>query len=486
MRQPLKVLFAAAEASPLIKVGGLADVAGALPQALRYLGHDVRLIMPKYGNIDATKFPDTFRSGEFSVSILRTRENIGIEELSLNGKVPLYLLENKKYFERPAVYGEADDLERFLLFSLAIIEMPKILNWQPDIVHCHDWHTGMVMPFLKLTREQDIFNSSGSSVFTIHNLAYQGWFDDYFVQRAGLYQYLPPPGDPLRQKVYSMMGLAILSADVVSTVSKTYAGEILTPEYGEGLELVLQQRQKDLYGIVNGLNYEQFNPATDPLVAVNYDINSLDKKTGNKTALQAKAGFLTRTEVPLIGMVGRLSAQKGMDLVAVALETLLRETDIQFVFLGTGEEKYQEPLEKVAARYPARAHMFFTFDPSLAQLVYAGCDMFLMPSRFEPCGLGQLIAFRYGTVPVVRHTGGLVDTVQDCRADLSQGNGFVFQQYKAEALIAAIRRALAAFPQKEKWRALMLRAMKADFSWSVAAKKYEELYYKALRQKPAK
>lgn len=485
MRQSLKVLFAAAEASPVVKVGGLADVTGALPQALRRMGHDVRLVMPKYGKIDTPKFPAISLSEGFNVPIMGNREHISIQKLSLNNKMPVYLLRNDKYFERPAIYGEADDLERFLLFSLAITEVSKTLNWKPDIIHCHDWHTGMAIPLLKIAREQDPFYSSCASVFTIHNLAYQGWFDDFFAHQATLHQYLPPPGDPLREKVYSMMGLAILYADVVSTVSETYAREILTPEYGEELELVLQQRQKDLYGIVNGLDYEQFNPATDPLIAANYDMNSLEKKAVNKTALQAKSGFPARAEVPLLGMVGRLSAQKGMDLVAEALEAHLQEADIQFVFLGTGEEKYKEPLERIATKYPARARMFFTFDPSLAQLIYAGCDIFLMPSRFEPCGLGQLIAFRYGTIPVVRHTGGLIDTVQNCSPDLSSGNGFVFERYEAEELVAAIRRAWAAFQQKEKWHQLMRRVMMLDFSWDAAAKKYEDLYYRALHHKPA-
>jgi len=483
MSQQIRVLFAVAEASPLVKVGGLADVAGALPKALHQLGHDVALVMPRYGNIDM-KERKIVSKGTFSVSMMGRQEVVSIVETSLAGSIPIYLLENESYFNRSVVYGEKDDRERFLLFSLAIPEVPKLLGWQLDILHCHDWHAAFALPLLKVAYKNDAFYSSCASVFTIHNLAHQGGFDDYFAERASLYNYLPTRGDPLRSKAYSMMALGIFHSDVVSTVSETYAQEILTPEYGEGLEEMLQKRKDDLFGIVNGVDYEEFNPATDPLIATNYNVESIDRKAENKAILQKKAGFASDVGIPLVGMVGRLATQKGLDILVEALEPMFNETDAQFVLLGTGlgteGELYQKTLGKAAAKYPERAHMFFAFDLSLAQLIYSGCDLYLMPSRYEPCGLGQIIAMRYGTIPVVRRTGGLADTVQDCTPDLSRGNGFVFEKYNAGELLMALKRAVVAFERKKDWRELMIRDMQEEYSWEASARKYESLYLRAL------
>ena len=463
----------------MAKVGGLADVAGSLPQAISQLGHDIRLVMPAYASIDRNKYNVTPNLTKFSLNVLGSMQQVGISQIKLNGDVPLYLIESQKYFGRPAVYGEPDDLERFVFFSQAIMELPLQLDWQPEILHCHDWHPALAVSLLKMARQNDPAWSGCASVYTIHNMAYQGWFDEYFASRAGLLQLLPPPTHPLRSKAFSTMALAIWHADAVSTVSPTYAREILTPEYGENLELLLQQRRQNLYGIINGLGYQQFNPATDPYIIANYDATSLERRVQNKLALQSQGGLKTADTIPLVGMVGRLAAQKGTDLVAEALGTLLETTNIQFVFLGTGEAQFQQPLEQVARRYPKRVKLFFTFDPVLAQLVYAGCDMFLMPSRFEPCGLGQLISLRYGAVPVVRRTGGLADTVQDVSSDLSSGTGFVFEDYHPKALIEAVKRAVNAFQHKAAWRQLMLRGMAVDFSWEASARKYQELYLRA-------
>jgi starch synthase len=259
-------------------------------------------------------------------------------------------------------------------------------------------------------------------------------------------------------------------------VSPTYAKEIITPQYGENLEPLLQMRSKDLYGIVNGIDYEQFNPTTDPYLAANYDATNLEFRAKDKMDLQVRSGFEIDDNIPLVGMVGRLAAQKGTDLVAQALIPLLDTTNIQFVFLGVGEEKFKRSLEQVAMRYPKRVRLVFSFDSDLAQLIYAGSDMFLMPSLFEPCGLGQLIALRYGAIPIVRRTGGLADTVQDLSSDLSRGNGFVFDAYRPEALIKAVKRAIIAFQQKAAWQQLILRGMSVDSSWDASAGKYQELY----------
>ena len=465
----------------MAKVGGLADVAGSLPQAISQLGHDIRLVMPAYGSIDRNKFSVT-PLAEFSFNFLGSLQQIGISKIELKNNVPLYLIENQKYFGRPAVYGEFDDLERFVFFSQAVIELPRRIGWQPDILHCQDWHAALAVPLLKAALRNNSAWSDCASIFTIHNLSYQGWFDDFFANRAGISKFLLPSDHPLRLKVYSTMALAIWYANVVSTVSPTYSKEILTPKYGENIELLLQQRCQNLYGIINGLDYQQFNPATDPSIIANYDAVTLQRRVQNKQALQSLSGLDTVNTLPLVGMVGRLAAQKGTDLVAEALGPLLETTNIQFVFLGTGEEKFRQPLEQVANRYPKRVKLFFSFNTDMAQLIYAGCDMFLMPSLFEPCGLGQLISLRYGAIPVVRRTGGLADTVQDVSPDLSRGNGFVFEEYQYQALIEAVKRAVSAFQQKSAWRQLMLRGMAADYSWEASAGKYQELYLRAKDQ----
>ena len=481
MRYPFKVLFAASEASPLIKIGGLGDVAGSLPRALRQIGHDVRIIMPQYGIINLEGVRSTW-CGTFDLPFIDGQESVGIAEVLLKDGTPVYLVENERYFGRKAVYGEQDDLERFLLFSLAVMEVPKMIRWQPDVLHCHDWHTGLVPALLKVTYTNDVFYSSCASVFTIHNLAYQGWFDDWFARRAGLYKYLPPQGNSLHEKTYSLTGLGIYHSDIISTVSETYAREIVTPEYGFGLEVLLQRRRDSLFGILNGVDYEQFDPATDHLIAANYDVHSLDRRVRNKLALQEKAGLPVNAEIPLLGLAARLVDQKGIDILVAALDSLFAEADVRFVLQGTGDPRYEESLKMLESRYPDKAHMFLILDFSLARLIFAGCDMYLTPSRFEPCGLSHLIGMRYGAIPVVRRTGGLAETVPDCSPDLSTGLGFVFESYDSGALLAALRRALTALQNRDKWRELMRRVMQADFSWKSSVPQYEALYQMAIRK----
>jgi len=470
-----KVLFAVTEASPLVKRGGLGDVAGSLPRILRLNGHDVRLVMPRYGIIDLEGYQTTSR-GNLSLAFMGREEEITITEVLLKHGMPVYLLGNSRYFDRASVYGDGDDLERFLLFSMAVLEVPRILNWSPDILHCHDWHTGVVPAMLNVSLRNDIFYSSCASVFTIHNLGYQGWFDDHFAQRANLYDYLPPADDPMRAKAYSMMALGIYHSDIISTVSETYAREILTPEYGMGLDPLLRHRQDSLFGILNGLDYGQFNPAKDPVITAHYTDYLPDRRVSNKIALLDRAGLPAREDIPLVGMVGRVVWQKGFDIAIEALRTLLAELDVHFVLQGTGESGYEDQLRSLEAQYPDKSHMFLILDFSLANLIFAGCDIFLAPSRYEPCGLSVPIAMRYGAIPVVRHTGGLAEMVTDCSPDLSQGLGFVFEDHDVNSLLVAMRRALNAFQNKEGWHSLIARAMKADFSWETSAPKYERLY----------
>lgn len=474
MSSPLKILFVAAEASPFAKVGGLGDVIGSLPKVLRSAGHDTRIVLPKYGTIQG-EYQITWRDS-FSIPFLDRQEKVELSQVSLSDGTPVYLVRNARYFDRVAIYGESDDVERFLFFSRVALEIPRRLNWQPDVVHCHDWHTAIGGALLKMNYQDDAFYSHCGSVFTIHNLAYQGWFDDAFVWCANLHNYLLPMGDPQRGRTYSTLGIGIAHSDVVTTVSETYAREILTPEYGCGMEELLRRRQDSLFGILNGIDYEEFNPATDPIIAARYDVNSLGKKIVNKLALQERVGLPLSKDIPLVGMAGRLVDQKGPDIAAEALEMLLPEADVQFILQGTGETHYQELLEKLESLHTRKARLFFVLDFSLAQLIYAGCDIFLLPSRFEPCGLAPMIAMRYGTVPVVRRTGGMAETVPDCSPDLATGLGFAFDKYEASELLMALKRALTAYQDKDKWRQLVIRDMTRDSSWQSAIPKYEAVY----------
>ena len=486
MDRPLKVLLVAAEAVPFAKVGGLADVAGSLPKALRRLGHDARLTIPKHGTIDQAKFgltpalrpfPVPAGSGDLSASVL---------EGTAGDDLPAYLVANENYFGRERIYGYDDDGERFVFFCRAVLEMLKRLGWQPDIIHCNDWHTGIIPNWLKTILKDDPFFASTATVFTIHNLAYQGLQEPGLLEFAGVEEYglIPHPRDEELSRVVVLMARGILFADVINTVSERYAQEILTPEYGERLDPILAQRRNRLFGILNGIDYEFWNPATDPHIAANYDLASLDRRVENKLALQREARLPVGAETPLIGMVSRLADQKGFDILAEALGELMK-LDLQFVLLGTGERRYHHIFAQVAEEHPDKAAIFLRFDPALARRIYAGSDMFLMPSRFEPCGLGQMIAMRYGSVPIVRSTGGLADTVEDYDPATGRGNGFIFEEYSAEALLGAVKRALDAYRREDAWRKLMERGMRADFSWAVSARKYVELYRKALEFKLA-
>ncbi len=475
--RPLKVLFAAAEATPLAKVGGLADVVGSLPKALRERGHDVRVIMPRYSCIAGTPVPLRPGADSFPVQSMRRQESAWLETGPLGGGVPVYFIGSHRYFERPGVYGEKDDLERFYFFSRAVVAALGNLDWQPDIIHCHDWHTAALPLWLKSQK------LPYASLFTIHNLAYQGPFDDYFMSISELGEEWKKwlgnaPIPPL-----TMMSQGILQAEAVSTVSPTYAKEILTPEYGAGLEVLLRYRQDRLFGIVNGIDYQEFNPAADSYIAARYDASTLEKKAVNKAALQKRANLPLNPEVPLMGMVSRLDEQKGFDLLEKAIPTILKRGEAQLVILGKGRPQYETSLSRLAKKYPSKMALFLAFDNPLAHLIYAGCDMFLMPSRFEPCGLGQLIAMRYGTIPIVRHTGGLVDTVEDTSPNLERGRGFVFRTYDPEAVVEAVKWALVAFKRKEAWRKLVARVMGVDLSWQASAGKYEDLYLKVLSWK---
>ena len=491
MDKPLKIFLLSSEAAPFAKVGGLADVAGALPKALRRLGHDARLALPKYARISEAEFGLTQVVESLPVPVGPGHEQrpelveglAAVFESTVEG-MPTYLIGSDKYFGREEVYGYDDDGERFVFFCRAALEMLKKLDWRPDVIHCNDWHTGIIPNWLETVYKSDPFFADTATVFTIHNLAYQGIFGPELLEFAGLADYglLPHPTDDGLSRVVVLMARGILFADMINTVSEKYAQEILTPEYGERLHPILAQRQDRLSGILNGLDYEVWNPATDRDISVNYDVDSLDRRVENKLALQREAGLSLAPDVLLIGIISRLADQKGFDILAEASDQLM-EMDLQFVLLGTGEERYHRAFANVAGKYQGQAAVFLKFDGALAQRIYAGSDAFLMPSRFEPCGLGQLISMRYGSVPIVRSTGGLADTVQDFDPTTGLGNGFAFSDYSEEALLAAVERALETYRHKDTWRTLMERGMRADFSWGASARKYVELYHKALEFK---
>ena len=466
----MKILFVASEAFPLAKVGGLADVVSSLTIALRNSVHEPCLILPKYRSIEARV--DEITNSDLTVTSMGHDEKIALKTAGLKEVIPVYLVENDTYFGTDQIYAQGE-LERFLFFSQSIPAIIARLNIHPDVVHCHDWHTALVPLWLRQA------NMRFPCVFTIHNLAYQGSFDQQFLLRSGLsslwHKYVPPdaPKPPL-----SLMSQGILLADVLTTVSPTYASEILTPGHGAGLDNLLSYRNNELYGIVNGIDCDEYNPATDPYLARNYDSSAVEGKTHNKLALQRKSGLPQDPDVPLFGMVSRLDDQKGIDLLLYGIDQFIEQTRAQLVILGEGREHYQRVLTEVASKYASRLSVNIARDERLARLVYGGSDMFLMPSLYEPCGLGQLIAMRYGAIPVVRHTGGLADTVKDVAEN---GNGFMFREYAVSGMLEAIKRAEASFFRRVEWHNLIRRNMRLDSSWKVPASKYEDIYLRALR-----
>jgi starch synthase len=465
----VKILSIASEVFPFAKVGGLADVTSSLAMALQDLGHQPCLIMPRYKGIRASI--QEIQGQDFAVSFMGRYEQINLSVTRLRNGVPVYLVENDALFGTNEVYGQGE-LERFFFFSSIMPSVIRHLGIEPDIVHFHDWHTSLVPMVLRQAK------LSLPSVFTMHNVAYQGSFDQEFFLRSGLsslwQEYIPAdaPRPPL-----SFMSQGILLADILTTVSPTYSSEILAPQHGEGLEQLLNYRRDSLYGIINGLDYEEYDPAADPHLEANYDSSSIKRRIGNKLALQRKSGLPENSTVPLFGMVSRLDEQKGIDLLLQAVDPFIQETGAQLVILGEGREHYHRALGEAASKYRRRLSVTIARDEGLARLIYGGSDMFLMPSRFEPCGLGQLIAMRYGSVPVVRHTGGLVDTVKDVAEE--NGNGFVFQEYAVPRMLEAIKRAEADFHRQADWQSLARRNMKLDFSWKASAGKYEKVYLRA-------
>lgn len=478
--QPLKVLILAAEIVPFAKVGGLADVVGALPKALQALGHDVRLVMPRYRQVDPNRFHLQPILEAIPVSMGNYQVQVSVRRGEIGDHIPVYMIDAPRYFDRENIYGYTDDGERFILLCRAALETMQALNWSPDVVHCNDWHTGIVPNWMHTIYRDDPFFANTASVYTIHNLAYHGIFGYRLLEVAGvaangfLYPQVAEFGN-----VVDIMGRGILFADAVTTVSERYAQEILTPTFGEKLDHLLRSRRDRLFGILNGIDYQEINPASDPYIHTQFDAQSLDRRIENKVALQEQMHVPVREDVPLLAMISRLTDQKGFDLLGQIIQPLLAQ-GIQFVLLGIGDQHYHEMFQSLAARYPEQVAVFLTFNTELAQRIYAGSDMFLMPSRFEPCGTSQMNAMRYGCVPIVRQVGGLADTVQEYDPSSGKGNGFVFKNYDPWEFFAAVVRAMALYRFKDIWQLLQQRGMEADHSWYASAKRYVEVYRNAI------
>ena len=456
----MRVAFAAAEAAPFVKVGGLADVAGSLPQAIARLGWDVTLYLPLHGTIDQATWGITGTAPERSVPYGASHVRVAYPSVERDG-VRVVFVANRR-IGRDRVYGAPDDAKRYAFFCRSVAE--AIAQDVPDVVHAHDWHAALLVPMIA---------RRAPTVFTIHNLAYQGQTSAAVLAPLGLATAKLPVE---KRGECNPMARAIARADIVSTVSPRYASEILTPEFGEGLDGLLRQRAADVRGIVNGIDTALFDPARDPHIAERYTADDQRGKAACKAALQRQGGLRIDPESPLLGVIGRLVEQKGIDLLTAVAPDLL-EGGAQLVVLGTGDPAYEERWAKLRERYPSRLFLTLGFDAVLAQRIYAGCDLFLMPSRFEPCGLGQLISLRYGTIPVVRAVGGLADTVHDLDLHPRDGNGFSFTQYDRAAFSGALARALRALRRGgDAWSALRTRAMREDHSWGGSAKAYVDVY----------
>lgn len=472
----IKVLFAAAEAVPFVKTGGLGDVAGTLPRELKKQDIDVRVILPKHGVIPEHFKREMTKKAELEVAVAWRQQYCGIEELEYQG-VTYYFVDNEYYFgKRTAPYGHYDEAECYAYFARAVLECLPHIDFQPDILHCHDWHAGMIPVFLKTQYEKDPFYHGIRTMFTIHNLGYQGRFPKEIVSDvlALDWEYFNNGSIAYQDGVNFMKG-GLFFSDILSTVSHTYADEIQYPFFGEGLDELLRNRKQSLFGILNGIDYNEFNPATDDKIFVNYDATNPGLKRQNKAKLQERLG-LPVADVPLLGVVSRLVSAKGFDLAERVIFDLLKVEDVQVVILGTGEPKYEHMFKQAAWQYPDRVSANIYFDDTLARQIYAASDMFLMPSLFEPCGIGQLIAMRYGSLPIARETGGLKDTIRSYSRSSSEGNGFSFANYNAHDMLYTIQRAIRYYNDRPEWIKIVKNAMNCDFSWKQSAKEYVKIY----------
>ncbi|OPZ85567.1 MAG: Glycogen synthase [bacterium ADurb.Bin429] len=484
MASSMKILYASAEVVPFAKTGGLADVAGALPKVLAAQGHDVRIVLPRYGSIDGEKYGLRPVTPAFRIPHGNETIEVSIEASDAIPGVTTYFLRDDYLFDRDSLYGQADDDHRFVAYSRAILEMLPYLGWTPDVINCNDWHTGLVPVYLKTLFANRPGYTNIATLYTIHNLAYQGQFSPHIMELAGLPRELFTWDKLEFYGGFNFMKAGLMYADALSTVSETYAEEIQTPEFGERLDGVLTYRKDNLYGILNGIDYHEWSAVTDGFIPAHFSANDLSGKAEDKAELQQEMGLPDEPDTALFGIVSRLSSQKGLDLLEEVLPPMLDELPMQVVILGTGDAHYHDMLERLAKAHPDKLAIALKFDNALAHRIYAASDFFLMPSRYEPCGLGQLISLAYGTIPVVRATGGLADTVKEFKGNgRGKGNGFVFTDYTPEALTEAIIRALKCYMDvKGCWDKVVQNAFACDFSWESSAKKYVKVYKAAMKK----
>ena len=468
----MKVLYASSEALPFVASGGLADVAGSLPQALRRRRVGCRVVLPLYGTIPQ-ELRDTMQFiTSITVPVAWRRQYCGIFE-ARHGGVVYYLLDNEYYFKRGSIYGHYDDGERFAFFARAVLEMLPHIGWKPDVIHCNDWQTALTPVYFQTMYANREGYENIKTVFTIHNIQYQGRYsldileDVFGLSRDDAYL-VEYNGD------INLMKGAIECAHQVTTVSPTYAEEILDPWFSYGLDPILRERSFKLRGILNGIDVQLYDPENDPMILSPYSSQKPEGKAVNKAHLQSLLHLEQDPNAPLVGMVTRLVAQKGLDLVRAMLDELMQMTDVQIAVLGSGDKEYEEFFRYIESKYPGRAGVRIGFIPDMAHKIYAGSDIFLMPSKTEPCGLSQMVALRYGAIPIVRETGGLHDSVQD--SGDGEGNGFTFRSYNAHDMNHAIHRALMGFRDAEGWQTLTCRAMECDNSWTRSAGEYIRMY----------
>jgi starch synthase len=495
MAKPLSILFVSSEVVPFAKTGGLADVSAALPQVVRELGHDIRIIMPKYMAVSDRKFKihDIKRLTDMPIHLGEETFLASVKSSFLTNiktKVQVYFISNEKLYCRSDLYVDPktkeawpDNDNRFMFFCRSVIETLILLGWKPDIIHLNDWQSGLIAALIKTEYADEPLFKNTKIVFTVHNAAYQGIFPKESFVKTGL------PAKAFKMEGvefhgdFNLLKAGLVYSDAITTVSPTYAKEVRSSkEFGYGLEGVFKKRARKTYGILNGMDVTLWNPEVDKLIPKNYSAATIEDKQENKKALCDHFKLPYDPKVPIIGIVSRLADQKGFDLIHESLEDLMG-MDLQLVVLGTGEKKYEELFTKAAKKYKKKVGAFIGFDEDLAHLIEAGADMFLMPSKYEPCGLNQMYSLRYGTLPIVRSTGGLADTVEDLDAKPKAGTGFVFEKYAAKQMLDAIKRALAAFADEKIWTAAMKRAMAKDNSWDASAEKYIELYKNLLKKK---
>lgn len=478
-----KILFAASEAVPYIKTGGLADVTGSLPGYFDRENYDVRVILPKYMCMDEQWKGQLRFLCHFYVNLSWRKQYVGIFETKRDG-VTYYFVDNEFYFAGDRPYNNIyEDVEKFAYFSKAVLEALPFLDFCPDIIHCHDWQTGLIPVYLRTVYGDERYYSGIKTIFSIHNLKFQGrWMLPAVVDITGLPEHIFTADKLESYGEANYLKGGVVYADAVTTVSRTYAEEITTPEGGEGLDGLMNARRNSLYGIPNGIDYKEYDPKTDIYLEGHFGVKDYAKgKAMNKANLQKKLGLPEKSDVFLLGMVSRMTDQKGFDLIAYIMDELLSTEKIQFVVVGTGEERYENMLRYFADKYPDKMSVRVGYSEELAHQIYGSCDAFLMPSLFEPCGLSQLMSLRYGTIPIVRETGGLKDTVEAYNEYENTGTGFSFANYNAHEMLGTLRYAMKTYYENSKgWSALIQRGMQQDFSWESSAREYEKLYEKLL------